>query len=303
MIMIGRLSDLDLRLLRIFVAVVESGGFSLASARLNVAESTISSHMADLEKRLGMRLCERGRSGFRLTDDGEEVYRATTELLEDASRCRDRLAALRSDLGGTLKFGLPDAIVTNAKAGIIQCLQHYCKRAPEISLQLHILSPRELEHGVINGSLHLAVTPEHRRVSGLDYVPLFIEHNYLYCGREHPFFALDDAAITTEMLDGASRIARGYLERFDEEFFSTPTHRAVVHQIEAAALLILTGRFIGFLPDHYAAEWVNKGDMRVVKQDSIVFRSPFTIITRRDADHSRRVSTFIREMRDALAAL
>ena len=71
MTVIGRLSDLDLRLLRIFVAVVESGGFSLASARLNVAESTISSHMADLEKRLGMRLCERGRSGFRLTDDGE----------------------------------------------------------------------------------------------------------------------------------------------------------------------------------------------------------------------------------------
>jgi LysR family transcriptional regulator, transcriptional activator for bauABCD operon len=166
--MIGRLSDLDLRLLRIFVAVVESGGFSLASARLNVSESTISSHMSDLEKRLGMRLCERGRAGFRLTDDGEEVYRATTQLLEDASRFRDRLASLRSDLGGTLKFGLPDAIVTNAKAGVVECLQHYCKGAPEISLQIHILSPRELEHGVLNGSLHLAVTPEHRRVSGLE---------------------------------------------------------------------------------------------------------------------------------------
>jgi LysR family transcriptional regulator, transcriptional activator for bauABCD operon len=134
-------------------------------------------------------------------------------------------------------------------------------------------------------------------------VPLFIEHNFLYCGREHPFFALSDEAIAPDMLDGANRIARGYLERFDEEFFSTPTHRAVVHQIEAAALLILTGRFIGFLPDHYAAEWVAKGEMRAIKQDSIVFRSPFTIITRRDADQSRRVSTFIREMRQVLDEL
>lgn len=299
--MIGRLSDIDLRLLRIFVAVVESGGFSLASARLNVSESTISSHMSDLEKRLGMRLCERGRAGFRLTDDGEEVYRATTELLEGATRFRDRLATLRSDLGGTLKFGLPDAIVTNAKAGLVECLQRYCERAPEISLQIHILTPRELEHGVLNGSLHLAVAPEHRRVSGLEYVPLFIEHNYLYCGRGHPFFDLTDEAIGPDRLDAANRISRGYLERFDEEFFSTPTHRAVVHQIEAAALLILTGRFIGFLPDHYAAEWVAEGRMRPIKPDAIEFRSPFTIITRRDADASQRVSTFIREMRQALA--
>ena len=78
--MIGRLSDIDLRLLRIFVSVVDAGGFSLATAKLNVAESTISQHMTDLEKRLGMRLCERGRAGFRLTADGEQVYKATIDL-------------------------------------------------------------------------------------------------------------------------------------------------------------------------------------------------------------------------------
>jgi DNA-binding transcriptional LysR family regulator len=53
---IGRLSDIDFRLLRIFVAVVESGSFSIAATRLNVSESTVSSHMSDLERRLGMRL-------------------------------------------------------------------------------------------------------------------------------------------------------------------------------------------------------------------------------------------------------
>lgn len=298
--MIGRLSDIDLRLLRIFVSVVEAGGFSLASARLNVSESTVSSHMADLEKRLGMRLCERGRAGFRLTDDGEEVYRATTELLEEAARFRDRLAALRSDLGGTLKLGLPDAIITNATAGLVECLRGYCERAPDVSLQVLVLTPRELERSVLNGALHLAIAPEHRRVSGLDYVSLFTEQNYLYCCDRHPFFPLGDAAITPDMLNGANRISRGYLERFDEAFFSTSVHRATVHQIEAAALLILTGRFIGFLPDHYAAEWESAGRMRAIKKSEIVFRSPFTIITRRDASADPRVAAFIQEMRAAL---
>src|SRR3546814_6382576 len=72
--------------------------------------------------------------------------------------------------------------------------------------------------------------------------------------------------------------------------FSTPTHRAVVHQIEAAALLILTGRFIGFLPDHYADEWVAKGEMRAIKQDSIVFRSPFT----RSEEHTSELQSLMR---------
>jgi LysR family transcriptional regulator, transcriptional activator for bauABCD operon len=116
--MIGRLSDIDIRLLRIFVAVVEQGSFSVAATRLNVSESTVSTHMADLEKRLGMRLCERGRAGFRLTEDGEEVFRATTELLAEAKRFRDKLATLRSALGGTLKIGLPDAMVTHANPAL-----------------------------------------------------------------------------------------------------------------------------------------------------------------------------------------
>src|ERR1700736_933953 len=98
--MIGRLTDIDVRRLRDFAAVVEAGGFSLATARRNVAESTSSQQMSDLESRLGMRLCERGRSGFQLTRNGEEVYKATVELLEDMTRFRDRLALLGSEMAG-----------------------------------------------------------------------------------------------------------------------------------------------------------------------------------------------------------
>jgi DNA-binding transcriptional LysR family regulator len=297
--MIGRLSDIDIRLLRIFVAVVEQGSFSVAATRLNVSESTVSTHMADLERRLGLRLCERGRAGFRLTEDGEEVFRATMELLAEAKRFRDKLATLRSALGGTLKIGLPDAIVTHARSGLADSLRAYCVRAPEVSLEIKILTPRELERGVLDGSLDVAMAAEHRPVSGLKYTWLFTELNYLYCGLEHPFFEMNDNAITAEMLNGANRISRGYLEHFDDKFFSSQVHRATVHHIESAALLVLTGQFIGFLPDHYAKQWETQGQMRPIKQNRICIRSPMTIITRRGAPPSLRVSTFIRDLREA----
>ena len=49
----GKLSDQDLRLLRIFKSVADSGGFSQAELSLNLALSTISRHVKDLETRLG----------------------------------------------------------------------------------------------------------------------------------------------------------------------------------------------------------------------------------------------------------
>ena len=51
---IGQLSDADLRLLRVFKAVVDCGGMAAAELELNIGTSTISRHIKDLETRLGL---------------------------------------------------------------------------------------------------------------------------------------------------------------------------------------------------------------------------------------------------------
>src|SRR5256885_16652421 len=68
--MLHTVSDLDLRLLRVFLAIVDAGGVSAAQASLGVGQSTLSSQLSTLETRLGFSLCERGRGGFRLTAKG-----------------------------------------------------------------------------------------------------------------------------------------------------------------------------------------------------------------------------------------
>ena len=59
-----RIGDTDIRLLRIFKTVVESGGLSAAEIELNIGKSTISKHISDLELRLDLKLCNRGPAGF-----------------------------------------------------------------------------------------------------------------------------------------------------------------------------------------------------------------------------------------------
>ena len=60
-----RLDTIDLRLLRVFIALVDSDGFAGAQIALNLSQSTLSTHLADLEKRIGGALCVRGRLGRR----------------------------------------------------------------------------------------------------------------------------------------------------------------------------------------------------------------------------------------------
>lgn len=68
--MLGQVHDPDLHLLRLFVTVAEAGGFSAAQGLLGLSQPTISQRMAQLETRLGYRLCSRGKGGFRLTEKG-----------------------------------------------------------------------------------------------------------------------------------------------------------------------------------------------------------------------------------------
>jgi DNA-binding transcriptional LysR family regulator len=281
-IVIGRVSDIDLRLLRVFLVVVESGGFALATARLNVAESTISQHMSDLERRLGLRLCDRGRSGFRLTPAGEEVYRAASEMMVGLDHFRAQVTTLARPGAQRLAIGLPDAIVTLGDGLVAKGLGRFQARHPAVELDLSVLSPRQLERGVIEGRLACAIAPEHRRVAGMEYRPLFAEQNSLYCGQDHPFFTTPADRIDKEALEGAQRISRGYLERFDSPFFENERYAATVTETEGAAILILGGRLIGFLPDHYAALWVTAGRMRAVAPERIRFSAQFHVIRKRD---------------------
>ncbi|RZL72640.1 MAG: LysR family transcriptional regulator, partial [Rhodococcus sp. (in: high G+C Gram-positive bacteria)] len=102
---LGQLSDMDLRLLRVFKAVVECGGMSAAELELNIGTSTVSRHVKDLEQRLGLVLCRRGRAGFALTPEGERVHEELVRLLAAVDGFRDSV----DDISARLGFSEPSA--------------------------------------------------------------------------------------------------------------------------------------------------------------------------------------------------
>lgn len=185
----ANLGEGDLRLLRVFAKVVEAGGFSAAQIELNVSQSTISTQMTALEHRLGLRLCQRGRAGFSLTEKGRLIYQASQRLFAAIDEFRSEAGAARGCLVGNLAVGIVDNLVNNPACRLHDVITRFNLRAPEVQIAVQVASPTEIERAVLEGRFDLGFGACGRHSPYLDYDDLFEERQALYCGAGHPLFA------------------------------------------------------------------------------------------------------------------
>ena len=295
-----QLQDVDLKLLRVFMTVVRCGGFSAAQATLNVSQSTISEQMTTLETRLGLKLCERGRSGFRLTEHGVATYEAAQRLqLAVENFCVDT-GALKKYVSGRLYLGIIDNTVTDSASPLPQALQAFVSRGHDVHLDVYVGTPAELEERVLDGRLHIAVGHFPLHVPGLTYTDLYFEPDGLYCGKNHALAGLSPEHPALEQEIASSRVvARGYLQQHDLRMLKVSKAAATVDNIEAQAILVLSGAYIGFLPIHYAARWVARDEMLQICPGQFGTQWPFSAIMKRAAVPPAILQVFIIDLMES----
>ena len=76
--------------MEVFVAVIETGGFSAAARQVRLSPSAVSKLIARLEARLGTRLFNRSTRQFQLTPEGCTFYEAAKRILADLSEAEQR---------------------------------------------------------------------------------------------------------------------------------------------------------------------------------------------------------------------
>lgn len=293
---LGRVSDFELKLLRVFRTVAESGSFSAAESLLGISRPAISQQMGDLEKRLGMRLCQRGRAGFSLTDEGREILRLSETLLASVETFRQQVNQMHRQLRGNFNLGIINNLVTQPMMKLTHALETLRRRGPEIHISLTMTTPSEIERALMEGRYHVGALPLTSPLSGLDYQPLYEEKSSLYCSHSHPLFATG--------LAGDHGILRQYDAIAPAERMTSETVR--LHQLlhctatasdrEGIAFLILTGRFIGFLPDHYAAHWQEKGLMRPLAPEQLHYTHTIALATRKGRQPDAILQLFMQSL-------
>jgi DNA-binding transcriptional LysR family regulator len=296
-----QLGDTHIRLLRIYKVVIESGGFAASEIELNISRPAISVAISELESLLNMKLCHRGRSGFSITDQGDKVYQSTLQLLGNLENFRSEMNAINTDLVGELNIGITDNLVTNEQQRLTRSLSMLKLRAPEVIINIRMIPPNALEAAVLDGQLHIGVVPDLRSLSGLCYSPLYKERSQLYCSDEHPLFDENNEAISDSTLGQYDAVLPNYpqpikikLQQKILKSTATSTDR------EGLAFLILTGRFLGFLPVHFAASWVAQGRLRPIDAHNRNFNTHFSIITRKGARENLILEAYLEELQNTL---
>ncbi|MGM0856462.1 MAG: LysR family transcriptional regulator [Pseudomonadota bacterium] len=291
---LGQMSDYEIRLIRIFQTVVECGGFTAAETTLGISRSAISQHMNDLEGRLGFSLCQRGRGGFSLTEEGKEIYQAGLTLLTALETFKSDVNALHQTIKGELNIGITDNLVTLPAMHVTHALARLSAPEHEVTLHIHMEPSDAVIRGVMDGHLHVGVVPAVNLPTSLDTQHLYDEPSYLYCAAGHPLFDLAGDQLTLEELARHPAISPRYpLPAEARQAHDALSLRASASDREGAAFLILTGRFIGFLPEHVAAQWVSAGKMRALDSPRQHYRIPFVLISRRDRRPNRVVEAFL----------
>lgn len=292
--MLRNVTDMDLRLLRIFSVVVKCGGFTAAQAELNMSQSNISTHISGLEKRLGYRICERGKGGFRLTEKGQRILTASTALFGAVDAFRDEAQDLSGRLVGDLYLGLADNIATLPTARIDAAIARFYQREHDMHLHIFVNSPTELELAVIDGQLDMAISYFSRPLPTLTYQPLYSEAIGIFCGQKHPLFAVPTPSL--EQLQACDWIKHGFLPADQTLPVAPKRASATAYHMEAVAHGVLAGTHLGYLPAHYAAPWIASGHMRALHPETLHYAVQHSMITHIGHPQSEAVRAFIDDL-------
>ena len=155
-------SHLDPQALAVFVAVAETGSFSLAAAQLGRTQSTVSAQIARLEQDLHVKLFERTTRSVAITERGEQVLADARRLLKLEAEILDRYA--RPPIEGMVSLGASDDLASGHALAALAT--RFTRSHPRVQLTVVVGNGSALVKQVRAGQLDLAITKEQTPPAG-----------------------------------------------------------------------------------------------------------------------------------------
>lgn len=292
----------DIHGLGVFRAIVEADGISTAALRMNLDISTVSRQLKDIEIRLGMRLCERGRSGFALTPEGESVYQISCDLLRTIEEFEDKIDEIRNRNLGELRIGAINHVLTNPDIKLDQVIRQVHQSAPDLDVSYTVLPSRNICRAVIDGQIHLGITAHERDHPELERFVLYVEQHQLYCGKGHALFNATEKKLRPKDIAGCKYVARDHRAFTDvmaEEFGLE--RGAVANDIEAITVLVESGLYLGYLPTHHVAALPTSAGVAMLNLPKSACDVPLYVYHRKGARQLNSVKMFLDTIKIAQA--
>jgi molybdate transport repressor ModE-like protein len=254
---------MDVRQLATLVAIADHGTFSAAARALYTVQSNVSSHIARLEKELGVTLVDRAAGG--LTEEGERVVEGARRILNELDDIAADMSSRHADISGQTRIGV---IGTTARWLIPKFLTQLSTDHPHVRVIIQEGATSSLVPNVLTGQLNAAIV--HLPVDEPELVidPLFAEDLLLLAAEGHPLADRDrmhlaDLDEVPLLLPPPGAALRRVLERAAATAGVTLRAQAEVDGVRLLASLAFEGFGAAIVPATAAPTWLEGSFRRI----------------------------------------
>jgi LysR family hydrogen peroxide-inducible transcriptional activator len=263
---------MDLRQLSALIAVAEGGSISAAARTLHTVQSNISSHLARLERELGVTLFD--RTGGFLTEEGQAVVRRARRVQAELAALDADVAALRDEVAGTVRLG---CIGTSARWLVPLVLEAVTAAHPKVHVIVVDATTTSLVPRLLSDELDLAVVNMPVTNPEVSTEPIFDEDRLLIAPDDHPLagqsrVSLVDLAHHQLLLEPSGTAFRDELDREAAAAGIELQAKAEVDGLRLIATLAFQGFGAAIVPATAAPDWL-EGSWRRVPVDGLARRS------------------------------
>ena len=179
------MANIDVRLLRYFIAVAETGHMTRAAERLGIGQPPLSQQIRVLESQLGVTLYERLPRGMALTDADQAFLGDAYEVVRKLDQAVDDVRRVAAGIKGRLSVGLTSSAALHPFVPTV--IRTFRSDAPAVSLMLDESSTSELLDGLRDGHLDVAfVRQPQGDTAQIVFVPVLEEPMVLAVPSAHP---------------------------------------------------------------------------------------------------------------------
>jgi DNA-binding transcriptional LysR family regulator len=241
---------MDLRRLRLLLAVVDEGGFTAAARAVHVAQPAVSLAVRELEAELGTTLLVRSRHGVVLTPAGEALVPPARQALRDVDTAAAAVAAVTGLVAGWLDVA---SLPTMAADPVADLVGAFCRAHPAVQVRLAAPNdPEEVAAAVRSGEAEVGVTEEGIANRDLREHPFVVQELLAVSPPGSPTgtrpLPLRSLAGTPLVLSSPGASLRTIVDAGAEAAGFTPTVAVETTQRDALVPLVLAGAGTTFLP-------------------------------------------------------
>lgn len=175
--------NLDIRHLKLIVAVTEEKSVTKAGERLHLTQSALSHQLRDIEERLGTPLFLRMNKKMILTPAGERLLRTARQVLDELKRTEEHISQMAESRQGTLRLSTECYTCYHWLPGV---LKEFRREFPGVEVKIEVEATHRPIQALLHGKLDLAIVSSVQRDNRLQYQPLFEDEVVTIMALDHP---------------------------------------------------------------------------------------------------------------------